>query len=185
MACVFLAAKAEDYPREIWHVMEVHYDQFRRRRGLKPQALTLGGRVREAAAQIAKILVPQHCSRPSQLYNHWKELIVEYEAEVLRQCGFKLHPLQQHPIDLLPPLVALLTSGVDGLQPSFASALQTQATALLNDMGRLDVCVRYLPETIAVAAVAIAAMCVSSRPLAPPPRAYLSLTRLPSQRPRL
>jgi len=135
MAAVFLASKIEEVPRRIRHVLAVHFFQFRSRRGLETPPLTVGGR----------------------LHGHWKHLLTEYEAELLRSAGFLLAPLRRHPHDFIPPMAALLSSGVGQQPAALQEALVRSATTVANDAGRLDLSVRYLPETIACAALAIAA----------------------------
>ncbi len=135
MACVFLASKIEECPRRIRHILAVHYFQFRSRRGLTTQPLTVGGR----------------------LYGHWKHLLTEYEAELLRSAGFLLAPLRRHPHDFIAPIASLLSNGVGKDPEALKDALISNATTAANDAGRLDLCVRYLPETVACAALAIAA----------------------------
>ena len=135
MAAVFLASKIEECPRRIRHVLAVHYFQFKSRRGKATPPLTVGGR----------------------LYGHWKHILTEYEAELLRSAGFLLAPLRRHPHDFIPPIAALLSAGVGSEPAALQAALVRSATTSANDAGRLDLSVRYLPETVACAALTIAA----------------------------
>ena len=116
-------------------MLAVHYFQFNARRGKPTPPLTVGGR----------------------LYGHWQHILKEYEAGLLRSAGFLLAPLRRHPHDFIPPIAALLAAGVGQDPDALKAELVRSATTAANDAGRLDLSVRYLPETIACAALAIAA----------------------------
>lgn len=81
-------------------------------------------------------------------YTQYKTKVLTYERKILKELGFSLYNLMQHPHKYI--LVYTETLKVD-------SALTQKAWNILNDSLRLDLCVRYPSEVIASAAIFMAA----------------------------
>ena len=127
-AATFLAAKVEEAPRRMRDVLNVfHAAALRRRRG--------------AAAVRPPVL-------GGGLYARKKAALVRTERILLKELGFSLYDLQEHPHKFILYYVAALGG---------SRALADRAWAVLNDSLRADLCVRFRAEAIACAAIALAA----------------------------
>ena len=127
MGCVLLAAKIEEKSRHLRDVVFVFHHMYQRRKGvthMKP--LELGG----------------------QRYTSWKDELITMERYLLKELGFSLYHILDHPHKYILYYVRLL----DGT-PVLAQA----AWNYLNDSARLDVALRYPAKEVACAAVYMAA----------------------------
>jgi cyclin L len=129
MAALFLAAKVEEQPRRMRDVVNVCYHAKLRRQGKPLRPITLGG----------------------GLYLTWKAGLIRTERVLLKETGFSTYNLMAHPHKFILYYVRTLGEG----RP--ADALAQAAWAYLNDSLRLDLCVRYSAESIACAALYLAA----------------------------
>ena len=130
MAALFLAAKVEEQPRRMRDVINVCYHAKLRRQGKASKPIVLGG----------------------NLYAVWKGALIRTERVILKELGFSVYNLTQHPHKFILNYVrTLVAPGQD------AAALAQTAWAYLNDSLRLDLCVRYSAESIACASIYLAA----------------------------
>lgn len=126
MAALFLAAKVEEVPRRMRDILNVVYHLKLRRQGKADRPLVLGG----------------------VLYTRWKLELIKTERFILKELGFSLYNLMEHPHAFILYYVAALNG---------SATLANRAWAFLNDSLRLDLCVRYRAEAIACAAINLAA----------------------------
>ena len=84
----------------------------------------------------------------SRVFDRWKASLVTAEAALLKELGFDLYSVMSHPHNFLLYYIRLLRGSTDVAQ---------RAWGYLNDALRLDLCVRFGPEVIACAAIAMAA----------------------------
>jgi len=127
MACVFLAGKVEEHTRAMRDVLNVCYACKLRRQRRPPRALQRGG----------------------ELYAQWKAGLIRCERFVLIDVGFQMYAVSnEHPHKFILYYVRALGGG---------AALAQSAWSYLNDSLRLDLCCRHAAETIACAALLLAA----------------------------
>lgn len=126
MAALFLAAKVEEVPRRMRDILNVTYHLKLRRQGKADRPLVLGG----------------------SLYTRWKVELIKTERFILKELGFSLYNLMEHPHAFILYYVAALNG---------SATLANRAWAFLNDSLRLDLCVRNRAEAIACAAINLAA----------------------------
>eukprot|EP01138_Halocafeteria_seosinensis_P013134 gb/GECG01013414.1/.p1 GENE.gb/GECG01013414.1/~~gb/GECG01013414.1/.p1 ORF type:complete len:371 (+),score=47.25 gb/GECG01013414.1/:1-1113(+) len=133
MAALFLAAKVEDQlddhkegrtmrMRDVLNVF-FHIKRKRLRKTVRP--LSLGCR----------------------LYNHWKDRLTKLEVVILKELGFSMYNIMEHPHKYILYYVRALEG---------THELARNAWAYLNDSLRLDLCVRFRAESIACAAIYLA-----------------------------
>ena len=127
LAALFLSGKVEEQPRRMRDILNVCYAAKLRRQGKPPRALVLGG----------------------ALYAGWKAELIRTERIMLKELGFSMYNIMEHPHKFLLYYVRALGLG--------EGALAHMAWALLNDSLRLDLCVRYHAQSIACAAIYAAA----------------------------
>jgi len=125
MAVVFLAAKVEENPRRMRDVLNVLYRIKLHRQGKAKRSLVLGG----------------------VLYFTWKQALIRTERLVLKDLGFSMYTVMEHPHKFILYYVAALGGGTE---------LAQHAWDAVNDSLRLDLCVRYHAQAIACAAIHIA-----------------------------
>ena len=141
MAALFLGAKAEEHMKRVRDVLTVFYHIRQRRLGVpQPSApLQLGGAT----------------------YQRWKLELIKTERFLLKELGFRLYAVMEHPHKFLPHFVRALGGG---------AAMAQAAWSFLNDSMRTDCCVRHEARVIACAAVYVAARSLSvPLPLQPRP----------------
>lgn len=144
MGCVLLSCKVEEKPksvREVWkkflnllshgktiapQILFIFHHMYQRRKKLKLTALELGG----------------------ARYNSWKSELFLIEARLLKELGFSLYAIMDHPHKYILYFVKL----VNGTQQ-----LSQEAWNYLNDCLRLDVSLRYEAREVACAATLLAA----------------------------
>ena len=124
LAALFLAGKVEEQPRRMRDILNVLYATKLRRQGKPRHALVLGG----------------------MLYAAWKAELIRTERIMLKELGFSMYNIMEHPHKFL--LYYMKVLGLDGGSPVVHTAW-----ALLNDSLRLDLCVRYHAQSIACAAI--------------------------------
>jgi len=132
MACGFLASKVEERMRP--HLMRdfmkvFNYIYFKRMEG--------------------KAVVPD-LELGGYRYSRWKRALLHTEREILKNLGFNVYPLTNHPHKYILYYVNTLVQ-------SEKKSLAQMAWSYLNDSLRLDLCVRYQPQTIACAAISLSA----------------------------
>ena len=81
-------------------------------------------------------------------YQTWQDALVKTERHLLKELGFMFYSICDHPHKFI--LYYARTLDAD-------AALAQRAWAHLNDCGRLDLALRYRAETLACAAIALAA----------------------------
>lgn len=127
MGCFFLACKIEENPKRIRELIYVFHYVWRCRDRSKKGSLELGG--------------PR--------YNGWKAEIVKIERHILKELGFSFYVIE-HPHKFILFYVKILALDHDR---NFAQI----AWNYLNDVMRLDFCLRYRSEVVACAAIFMAA----------------------------
>jgi transcription initiation factor TFIIIB Brf1 subunit/transcription initiation factor TFIIB len=127
MACVFLAGKVEEHTRAMRDILNVCHNCMLRRLDKQQKPLQRGG----------------------ELYSSWKAALIRCERFVLIDLGFRVYDLSnEHPHKFILYYVLALGGGEELAQRSWN---------YLNDSLRLDLCVRHSPESIACAAILLAA----------------------------
>ena len=148
MGSLFLAAKVEECGRAAKDVVNVFHRLQQKRR--------------DGAAH------PPPMPTASPEFAAWKEALLHVEGCILKELGFSLYSLRSHPHRYLPYFVQVLGG---------SASLAQRAFAYLNDSMRLDLCVRHKSETLACAALYMAARATATPlPMAPPWFALFSPT---------
>jgi len=127
MGSLLLASKVEEQPKLVRDVIFVFYYVYHtRRKTANPKALDIGGR----------------------LYSQWKVEVVNMERLILKELGFCLYRVADHPHKYLLYFVRLLGG---------SNELAQVAWNYLNDSLRLDLCVRHAAKVLAATAIYMAA----------------------------
>jgi hypothetical protein len=128
MGALYLAGKVEECCRPMRPIVNGCYAAMQRRKGARPSPPQLGGR----------------------LYLLWKAGLIHAERDILKELGFQVYQgvSQQHAHKFLLYFVRFLGG---------SAVLAQAAWSHLNDSLRLDLCLRYPPEVIACAAIALGA----------------------------
>jgi transcription initiation factor TFIIIB Brf1 subunit/transcription initiation factor TFIIB len=84
----------------------------------------------------------------SRAFDRWRSALVSTESIILKELGYDLYSIMTHPHNFILYYVKLLRG---------SQQLAQRAWSYLNDSMRLPLCVRFSPETIACAAIAMAA----------------------------
>lgn len=126
IAALFLGAKVEEVPRRMRDVLNVAYHCKLRRQGKPSRPIVLGG----------------------NLYARWKAELIRTERIILKELGFSMYAIMDHP----HKGILYYAKALGG-----SSLLAQFAWSYLNDSLRLDLCVRYNAESIACAAIFLAA----------------------------
>lgn len=127
MGCTLLSSKIEEKPKMVRDVVFIFYFIYHvRRQTPEPRQLDLGGPV----------------------YTAWKNEVVNMERCVLKELGFSLYRIMDHPHKYILYYIKIL----DG-----SEALAQAAWNYLNDSMRLDLCLRHPARTLACAAIYLAA----------------------------
>ena len=87
-------------------------------------------------------------SPSGQRYGNWKSELVAMERYILKELGFDLYQLSEHPHKYILYFVKLLGGNAD---------LSQVAWNYLNDSMRRDICLRYPAQAIACAALYMSA----------------------------
>jgi transcription initiation factor TFIIIB Brf1 subunit/transcription initiation factor TFIIB len=126
MGSLFLAAKIEEKPKRLREVLNVFYHLYRKRKQMPPKPLELGG----------------------DRYQEWKMEIIKTERHILKELGFRLYGIMEHPHKFILYYIKCL----DG-----TPEMSQKAWSYLNDSLRTDCCVRFRSQAIACAAIFMAA----------------------------
>lgn len=126
VAALFLAGKVEESTRRMRDILNVCYHCKLKRQSKKIRTIILGG----------------------DLYVNWKLALIRTERFILKDLGFCMYNIAEHPHKFILYYVKAL--GGD-------AALAQRAWSYLNDSLRLDLCVRYRAEAIACSALYLAA----------------------------
>ena len=129
MASIFLAAKIEESMKRIRDVLCVFNHMHRKRRQLPAQPLLMG----------------------SPTYQRWAADAFLAERHILKELGFRLYAVMQHPHKFILYFVKALR-----LREHERDVAQ-HAWAFLNASMRTDCCVRYKPQAMACAGIFVAA----------------------------
>lgn len=126
MGSILLASKMEEQPKMIREVIFLFYYIFHTRRQIaEPRTLDIGG----------------------PIYTKWKNEIVNMERYILKELGFCLYRIMDHPHKYILYFVKIL----DG-----STELAQVAWNYLNDSMRLDLCLRYQPKVLSATAIYMA-----------------------------
>lgn len=154
MGALFLAGKVEECHRRMRPIINVCFAAKQRRERLLGVVVEAGGGGSAAAAGAAPS-PPAASPRTTitlggEVYSKWKLALMRCERLILKELGFQVYQgvSQEHAHKFLLYFVRVL----DGDAP-----LAQTAWNILNDSLRLDLCVRYPPEALACAAIALAA----------------------------
>lgn len=93
-------------------------------------------------------MIPDVLELGGKRYNEWKDELILMERYILKELGFSLYTCMDHPHKYILYYVKLLNG---------STALSQLAWNYLNDSLRLDLCLRYLSQEIACAAIYLAA----------------------------
>ena len=127
MACVFLAGKVEEHTRAMRDILNVCYNCMLRRQHKEQKPLQRGG----------------------ELYSSWKAALIRCERFVLIDLGFRVYSISnEHPHKFILYYVLALGG---------SESLAQRSWNYLNDSLRLDLCVNHSAESIACAAILLAA----------------------------
>jgi len=127
MGSLLLASKLEEQPKMVRDIVFVFYYVYHTRRQTpRPKTLDIGG----------------------QIYSRWKLEVVNMERLILRELGFCLYRIMEHPHKFILYFVRLLGGNAELAQISWN---------YLNDSMRLDLCTRYPAKLLAATAIYIAA----------------------------
>jgi hypothetical protein len=177
LGSVLLACKVEEEARRIREIILVFLHVYRRMRLGVDAHVDLGMRSEEGdskSLQLPIIISTAHSDilkekkltrdeklnvlryiRPlpqyGTLYQEWQETIMEMENIILREMGFTLYWIPgTHPHVFLLYFMKVLEIPVD------VKRVAQRAWNYCNDSCRIDLCVRYLPEMTACAAIHLA-----------------------------
>lgn len=95
MASIFLAAKVEERPKRMKEVLNVFYHTFRKRKNLPAKPLELNGEV--SFINNLSFGITQHFSIVLQRYMRWSIEMVKTERSILKELGFRLYGIMEHP----------------------------------------------------------------------------------------
>ena len=126
MGCVLLASKIEECPKLLREVLYVFHHMYQMRKVLKYRPLEIGG----------------------QRYAIWKNELISTERYILKELGFSLYNISEHPHKYILYFVKALGGDAE---------LSQIAWNYLNDSMRLDLCLRYKASSISCAALYMAA----------------------------
>jgi hypothetical protein len=127
MGAMLLSSKVEEQPKLVREVIFVFYYIYHtRRQTADVKALDLGGRV----------------------YTQWRNEVVNMERLILKELGFCLYRIMDHPHKFILYFVKIL----DG-----TTELAQLAWNYLNDAARLDLGLRYPAKVLAATAIFMAA----------------------------
>lgn len=134
MGALFLAAKIEERFRYnlIRDFMRVFHYMHNERNGRQQTLLELGG----------------------ERYTRWKRMLLRTERTILKELGFNVYSITEHPHKFILYYLNALKSTSDADR---TKKLAQTSWNCLNDSLRLDLCVRYDAQTIACAAIHISA----------------------------
>ena len=130
--CVLLASKIEESAKNLREVIFVFHHIFQMRRQLKYKNLELG----------------------TERYSQWKSELITIERYILKELGFALYSISEHPHKYILYYVKVLGGETDIKE---IAQLSQMAWNYLNDSMRLDICLRYESNAIACAALYMSA----------------------------
>ncbi|CAD2112676.1 cyclin, putative [Plasmodium vinckei] len=93
----------------------------------------------------------------SQEYKDMKVEIFTYELLILKDIGFLIHRINQHPHSFLLPYIHSLFNNLNQFDNEMTKKLAQISWGFLNDSMRTTLCCEYQPRCIAVASIFLAA----------------------------
>ncbi|CRH02295.1 cyclin, putative [Plasmodium relictum] len=93
----------------------------------------------------------------SQEYKNMKVDIYTYELLILKEIGFLVYKINQHPHLFLLPYIHSLFSNLNKFDKDLTKKLAQVSWGFLNDSMRTTLCCEYQPRCIAVASIFLAA----------------------------
>ncbi|SCQ16689.1 cyclin, putative [Plasmodium ovale] len=93
----------------------------------------------------------------SQEYKNMKVDIYTYELLILKEMGFLIHKINQHPHLFLLPYIHSLFNNLNKFDDDMTKKLAQISWGYLNDSMRTTLCCEYQPRCIAVASIFLAA----------------------------
>lgn len=126
MGSFLLAAKVEESFKTLREVLFAFHFVYGKRKGLYLKPMELGG----------------------QQYTSWKNELIMMERYILKELGFSLYNIMDHPHKYILYFIKVLNG---------SEQLANVAWGYLNDSMRLDLSLRFQAQTIACAAIYLAA----------------------------
>ena len=126
MGALLLASKVEESFKMLREILFAFHHIYAKRKGLTLKPMELGG----------------------QQYTTWKNELIMIERYILKELGFSLYNIMDHPHKYILYFIKVLNG---------SEALANEAWRYLNDSMRLDVSLKYEAQTIACAAIYLAA----------------------------
>ncbi|SOV17200.1 cyclin [Plasmodium gaboni] len=93
----------------------------------------------------------------SEEYKNMKVDIYTYELLILKEIGFLVHKINQHPHSFLLPYIYSLFNNLNTIDKDLTKNLAQISWGFLNDSMRTTLCCEYQPRCIAVASIFLAA----------------------------
>lgn len=132
-ASLFLATKVEESNRRVRDIVSVFFHLTKKKEHLKP-------------IPVLEIT--------SETYTNMKNAVIHYEMQILKELGFQIYSLNEHPHKLLKSINLLLKGNPTLVQKVIAEL--KKAWNYLNDSFRSIACVCFKPNVLASAAIYLA-----------------------------